>query len=187
MTIRVSDPGPAVDDGLGLGLVPGRAFIDTAPLTWFELLPGDRPLVGPGDTVLPGAPLAELLHDRRVADIGAATAGESRSPGGRWSGRAGARRIGQRRGLEAGGGELLFEIGGRWRIAAGDPMVLESPAAGIVREVRPGVGISPRWPARACGACRPSVRRHAAGWRSRRPRTPTCGPPASTSGGPERS
>ena len=42
-------------------------------------------------------------------------------------------------------GELLFRSGGRWRIAAGergDP--LEAPFAGVVRDVRPGMGVTIR-------------------------------------------
>ena len=60
-------------------------------------------------------------------------------PGGRWTG-------GSRRGEERGpGGEFAFEWHDRWRVATGDIAdPVEAPFAGIVRDVRPGVGITIR-------------------------------------------
>jgi hypothetical protein len=126
----------------GLGLVGSRRVIVPAPVTWFPLRPGDRPLVTTGATVAIGEPLAELLHDRWLADAPASAVGPGAATGGRWSG--GGRRGVAGRGAVAGiDGELLFKAGGHWRVATGAVgSVLEAPAAGILREVRPGVGIA---------------------------------------------
>ena len=60
-----------------------------------------------------------------------------------WTDRTtGSWRFGGRRSNAPIQGELLFESGGRWRLATGESSgILEAPAAGIVRDVRPGVGI----------------------------------------------
>ena len=126
----------------GLALVGARRIVVPTPVTWFPLRPGDRPLVSAGETVTAGGPLAELLHEHWLADAPASAVGNGAATADRWSG--GARRgvVGRRAatGIE---GELLFEVAGHWRVATGAAGgVLESPAAGIVRDVRAGVGIA---------------------------------------------
>jgi hypothetical protein len=126
----------------GLGLVAPRRLVQPGPSIFFPLRPGDRPMVLPGETVLAGAPLAELLHEQRLIEAQLPGGAEPLRSGTQWSDRAaGSWRTARRRPEEV-QGELLFEFGGRWRLATGDPSgVLEAPAPGIVREVRPGVGI----------------------------------------------
>ncbi len=120
-------------------LVPARRLI-TAPVdVLFALSPGDRPLVTAGDSVVVGAPIAERLRDPRLDEVELPDGAASPRPGARWSGHP-------RRGDERGpGGEYVFEWHGGWRIAAGDITdAVETPIAGIVREVRPGTGITIR-------------------------------------------
>lgn len=119
-------------------LVPARRLVVSPVDAVFGLTPGDRPLVAPGDSVVVGAPIAERLRDPRLDEIDIPTAAGAR-PGTRWAGHP-------RRGAERGaGGELVFDWHGRWRVAAGDIAdPLESPFAGIVRDVRPGTGITIR-------------------------------------------
>ena len=119
-------------------LVPARRLISAPIDATFRLAPGDRPLVAAGDSVVVGAPIAERLRDPRL-DEHEIPPGIDPRPGGRWAGPL-------RRGDERGpGGEFVFEWNGTWRIAAGDISdPLESPFAGIVREVRPGIGITIR-------------------------------------------
>jgi hypothetical protein len=119
-------------------LVPARRLISGPIDAVFPLAPGDRALVVPGDSVVVGAPIAERLRDPRLDEHEIAAGIEAR-PGGRWAGPP-------RRGDEhTPGGEFVFEWNGSWRIAAGDISdPLESPFAGIVREVRPGIGITIR-------------------------------------------
>src|SRR4029078_9808976 len=67
-------------------------------------------------------------------------------PGDRWSPPS------TRRTHEGGAqeGELLFQSGDRWRIATGDVSeTLVAPFAGIVSEVRPGIGLRLKTPAQA--------------------------------------
>jgi len=110
----------------------------------FRLRPGERPLVGPGEAVVRGAPLAERIRDPRTAVV-ASAGGASAKPGSWWTAAPGRRS----RGDGAEQGELLFRSGGRWRIAAGDPaQPLEAPFGGIVRDVQPGTGLTLRTPAR---------------------------------------
>jgi len=119
-------------------LVPARRLIVAPVDALFALLPGDRPLVSAGDSVVVGAPIAERLRDPRLDELEAKTPADAH-PGGRWTGQP---RRGEERGLS---GELLFEWHGRWRLAARDIAdSVESPFAGIVREVRPGTGITIR-------------------------------------------
>ena len=120
-------------------LVPARRLI-TAPVdVLFALSPGDRPLVSAGDSVVVGAPIAERLRDPRLDEVELPDGAASPRPGARWSGQP-------RRGDERGpGGEYVFEWHGRWRVATGDIAdAVETPFAGIVREVRPGTGITIR-------------------------------------------
>lgn len=118
-------------------LIPARSLV-VAPIDiTFRLAPGDRPLVAAGESVVVGAPIAERLRDPSLDEAHVPAASEPQ-PGGRWSGAP------DDPGAVA-GGELVFEWRGRWRIASGalsDP--LETPFAGIVREVRPGMSITVR-------------------------------------------
>ena len=119
-------------------LVPARRLVVSPVDAVFALTPGDRPLVAAGDSVVVGAPIAERLRDPRLDELDIPAAAGAR-PGTRWAGQP-------RRGEERnGGGELVFDWHGRWRVATGDIAdPLESPFAGIVREVRPGTGITIR-------------------------------------------
>ncbi len=121
-----------------LRLVPVRRLI-TAPVDGvFALAPGDRPLVAPGDSVVVGAPIAERLRDPRLDEHEVPSSADPR-PGGRWEGLS-------RRGDEPGPrGEYVYDWHNRWRIAAADVAdPVESPFAGIVRDVQPGTGITIR-------------------------------------------
>ena len=119
-------------------LVPARRLIVAPVDAMFPLLPGDRPLVSAGDSVVVGAPIAERLRDPRLDEPDVRATAEPH-PGGRWTDLS-------RRGVERGpGGEFMFEWHGLWRVATGDIAdSVESPFAGIVREVRPGTGITIR-------------------------------------------
>ncbi len=109
--------GPASD----LGLVRARRLVDDTVEITFPLAPGDRSLVEAGESVVAGAPIAERLRDPRLVDL-ALPAQSDPQPG-------------QRIPV----GELLFDWRGRWRIAGGEMSEpLETPVAGIVREVRTG-------------------------------------------------
>ena len=120
----------------GLEFVASRPLIDRAVETWLPLSPGDRPIVAAGESVFAGETIADRLREARVIDV---TDAPDLRPGQRWA----------RVRVSAGGepephteGELLFESEGRWRIATGEQQEpLESPVAGTVREVRPGIGI----------------------------------------------
>ena len=121
-----------------VGLVPARRLILAPVDARFGLSAGDRPLVAPGDSVVVGAPVLERLRDPRLDEL-VAPDGEDPQPGDRWV-------EPPRRGSDRGrGGEVMFAWHDRWRVASGDIAdVVESPFAGIVRDVRPGVGITIR-------------------------------------------
>jgi hypothetical protein len=125
---------------VGLELVAARSLLDAPVDVRLTLTPGDRALVGPGEDVVAGAPVAERLRDPRLEEV-AGTPPAAR-PGGRWAGELGPGSLGlRRRGGEA-TGELLFDVGERWRIVTGEHHeTLESPVGGTVRDVRPGVAI----------------------------------------------
>jgi hypothetical protein len=119
-------------------LVPSRPLVAEPVDVVFRLAPGDRPLVAAGDSVVVGAPIAERLRDPGLEEVHVPATPEPQ-PGARWSGSV----DGRSGRLE--GGELLFTWRNRWRIAGGtltDP--LETPFAGIVRDVRPGGSITVR-------------------------------------------
>ena len=136
---------PEAEWAPGLALVRLRRLVVHGPLVRFPLAVGDRPLVRAGDEVTAGAPLAERIGEASLADVGARdtsarpaepTAEAEPSPttwrSGAWMAAADAR-----------GGELVAHADGRWRMAVGTPLdLLEAPAAGVVREVRPGIGLS---------------------------------------------
>ena len=122
-----------MSDQLGqLGLVPVRRLFETPVDVRFRLAPGDRPLVAAGESVVPGAPILERLRDARLKEIGASKAGAG-GPGQRTQ-----------------DGELLFAWRNRWRVATGEMTeAIDTPVAGIVREVRPGSAITVRADGRA--------------------------------------
>jgi len=141
----------------GLDLVGRRPLLRDAPEILFRLAPGDRPLVAPGEAIVAGTTIAERLRDASVVDLGPGAAPDGARPGDRWAStdRPPARVIGRpggrlRGGADAGSGELLFEVDGRWSIATGEhPEPVECPVTGVVRDVRPGVGIRVRAQGRA--------------------------------------
>jgi hypothetical protein len=100
------------------------------------LTPGDRARVAPGESVAPGAVIAERLRESRIIE---ASDSSDLRPGDWWSGTTIPKGIAMSAQAE---GELLYASEGRWRIAAGEHVEpLESPVGGVVREVKPGVGI----------------------------------------------
>jgi antitoxin (DNA-binding transcriptional repressor) of toxin-antitoxin stability system len=121
-----------------LRLVPARRLVPSPVDAVFRLAAGDRPLVAAGDSVVVGAPLAERVRDPRLEEH-AVPLSVDPVPGARWTGTI-------RRGeTKAPSGEYVFPWRSRWRIAIGEAGdLLETPFAGIVREVRPGVGITIR-------------------------------------------
>jgi hypothetical protein len=119
--------------------VPRRPFVEATLDVTLPLRAGDRPRVEAGESVLAGMPVADTVRDAHLIERPGDPAGR---PGERWS-------------VEPSGagrpvpqpheGERLFISNGRWRIAAGehyDPV--DSPVAGIVRDVRPGMGLTVR-------------------------------------------
>lgn len=119
-------------------LVPARPLVSAPVDVVFRLVPGDRPLVAAGDSVVVGAPIAARIRDRSLEEVLVPPAGDP-VPGERWSGPT----DGPGGGLAS--GELVFNWRGRWRVAGGalsDP--LETPIAGIVREVRAGTSVTVR-------------------------------------------
>lgn len=110
-----------------LALVPSRRLFETPVDVRFRLAPGDRALVATGESVVAGAPILERLRDARLIQVG--------------GGKADVGAPGQRRP----DGELLFQWRNRWRVATGDMTEsIDTPIAGIVREVRPGSAITVR-------------------------------------------
>ena len=138
-------------------LVPARPLLRDELVARFVLAPGDRPLVGVGDRIEAGAPLLERLRDARLEDVpprvtpsGETLATEPRT-GDRWSGELAPG--GLRRRSARADGELLAPVpgpGDRWWLVTGDHRdVVESPVAGEVVEVAPGIGIRLRVRGRA--------------------------------------
>lgn len=128
-------PPPALVE---VGLVASRPLVVSPVDVTFRLSPGDRALVAAGESVVVGAPIAERLRDPSLEDVSVAPVLEA-EPGDRWSAPDGTH------GLPFEEGELVFNWHGRWRVAGGalnDP--LETPVAGIVRDVRPGSSITIR-------------------------------------------
>lgn len=110
--------------GSDLGLVTTRTLVGGAADVTFRLEPGDRPLVAVGESVVAGAPIAERLRDPRLLEVAVP---ESVAP---------------RPGARVADGELLFDWRGHWRVAGGElTEPIETPVAGIVREVHPGSAI----------------------------------------------
>lgn len=120
----------------GLLLVASRRLVVERPRVRVPLLPGDRIVTTIGASVVPGDLLAERVRDPRLVEIGDGDRGPSTSHPGAWipaePGRHGT----------APAGELLFEHGGRRRIATGPhPDLVAAPGAGRVAAIHPGVEI----------------------------------------------
>ena len=137
-------------DVAGLELVGRRPLLDGPIEVLFPLGPGDRSLVAAGDVIVPGTTIAERLRDARLVELGPAAANGDAKPGDRWTAAGPGGGGPLRRGNGAESGELLFERGGHWSLAAGEhPEPIECPLAGVVRDVRPGLGIRIRAQGRA--------------------------------------
>lgn len=124
----------------GLALVPPRRLLSDHIDAFFDLHPGDWPLVADDDVVDRQLPIADRLRDARTTVVAGPTGGDAPGvPGGRWSPAPG------RRGHEGDAepsGELLFRSGGRWRIGSGEHAEpLLAPFAGTIHDVRPGIGL----------------------------------------------
>lgn len=122
--------------------IPVRPIVERGLETSIPLPPGDRPLVEPGATVLPGDPLLEHVRDRRIEEAEVRVAeGDRPLAGSRWAPAPGRR---HRREHEA-DGELLAPLPGRsvrWRLVTGDHRVqLLATVPGVVTGVRPGAEI----------------------------------------------
>jgi hypothetical protein len=112
-------------DAPDLGLVTARPLLDSPIDVVFRLAPGDRPLVAVGESVVAGARIAERLRDATLSERNLGS-DPAHAPG-----------------VRVPAGELLFAWRGRWRIAGGEVHEpLETPVAGIVRDVRPGNAIT---------------------------------------------
>jgi hypothetical protein len=146
-------PGPTTTGlGPGLGLVRRRRLLEGPVDVTFPLEPGDRALVAAGESVVAGTPILDRVRDVRLVDrvVPAATVP---IPGERIA-----------------DGELLFEWRGHWRVAGGEVTEpVESPIAGIIRDVRPGCAVVMR----ATGHAMPGIvalggpthgRLHVASW-----------------------
>ena len=130
----------------GLRLVVRRSLVAGPIDAFFPLRPGDRALVELGQAVVRDGPLAERLREPRTAVVVGPPTGAAMGPGDTWTPPVHHRGRG---GVTEPGGELLFRIGSRWRVATGDAMdPLDAPFPGIVREVRDGIGIRLRSPAK---------------------------------------
>jgi hypothetical protein len=120
----------------GLDLIVRRPLIEQSVETWLPLSPGDRAIVAPGDSVYAGETIADRLREARIVESSDAA---SLRPGQRW------KRVRVSASGEAAAtteGELLYSVDGLGRVASGDlEEPLESPVAGVVREVRSGIGI----------------------------------------------
>ena len=126
----------------GLELVASRRLVVGPVIARIELAPGDRALVAVGEPVMAGTPVAERLRDTTLGEAPVLPGEDPRRPGDRVATDHGGAGRSLRRAAAA-AGELVFRSGRRWRVATGevaDP--IEAPAAGIVRDVRPGTGLT---------------------------------------------
>ncbi len=124
-----------------LDLVPARAHLVSRPRVRLELQPGDRVIAVVGDEVRTGDVLAERIRDPRLVEAPMPRDGADQGiplPGTWLPGEHA--RPGRHAGAPA--GELLFEHGGRRRLATGPhPDRLLAPGDGRVLEVEPGVAL----------------------------------------------
>jgi hypothetical protein len=119
-----------------LELIARRPLLVDGAVVRFRLAPGDRALVAPGDELSVGTPLIERLREPRLEDR-TPPDGATAAPGGLWEPAPGTRAETP--------AELLYEWHGRWRVATGDhPEPIDSPVAGEVVAVRPGIDVSVR-------------------------------------------
>ena len=152
--VRDAGPSPA--------LVAARDGSSRGPSTSRSALgPGDRPLVAAGESVVAGAPIAERLRDARLSEL-AVPAGERRRSPAAGSPRASCCSTGAAAGASP---------------AATSTEPIETPVAGIVREVRPGIGHRrPGDRPRRCAGSSPWAARPAAGSTCAAWATASCGP-----------
>jgi len=107
-----------------LALVTTRRLLDGAVDVAFHLRPGDRPLVASGESVVVGAPIVERLRDPQLIEVAVPPS------------------VDPRPGTRVADGELLFAWRDHWRVAGGElTEPIDTPVAGIVRDVRPGSSI----------------------------------------------
>ena len=131
----------------GLELIAARLIRVESPVVRFALAPGDRPLVLEGEEVAAGTTIAQRHRTSRVEELRRSSGAAGRAaftPGGWWPGTdASAGRFGNKRGTPA--GELLYDAGGRWRLAVGEqPEPLDAPTDATVVCIRPGSFLSLR-------------------------------------------
>ena len=142
-------PDAAPGDLRGLDLVARRPVLSGPTEILFPLRTGDRALVSAGDAIVAGTPIAERLRDTAAVQIDVTAAGDDARPGDRWA-TAGHGGVRLRRGGGAEAGELLYRHAGHWTLAAGEHAeTVDCPLAGVVRDVRPGIGIRVRAQGRA--------------------------------------
>jgi hypothetical protein len=148
-TTATGGPGAVPGELRGIDLVGRRPLLAGPIEVLFPLAPGDRPLVAAGDAIVAGTAVAERLRDSRMVELATAATDDGARPGDRWA-TAGQTGVRLRRGGRAETGELLYEHDGHWAMAAGEhPEPIECPLAGVVRDIRPGVGIRVRAQGRA--------------------------------------
>jgi hypothetical protein len=129
----------------GLAFVASRPVVEGPIEVKFRLAPGDRSFVLPGEALVPGARIADRLRDPRLVELGHGPDPDAARPGERWAPPSTGSGIQLRRGHGASTGELLFEVGGHWRMAAGEhPEQVDAPIGGVVHDVRPGIAIGVR-------------------------------------------
>lgn len=139
----------AADRARGLDLVALRTLIGGPVEVTFPLRPGDRSLVAHGDAIPAGTTVVERLRDARIVELPATSTGDGVRAGDRWS-TAVQTPSRLRRGDRADSGELLYEHAGHWALAAGEhPEAIDCPVAGVVRDIRPGIGVRVRAQGRA--------------------------------------
>ncbi len=129
----------------GLEYVTRRTIV-TGPIeVRFPLRPGDRALVAAGDVLVPGSRIADRLREAHLEEVRGGPVPEESRPGDRWAHVVSDTGPHLRRSHDESSGELLFELGGHWRMATGEhPEQIDTPVGGVVRDVRPGIGIRVR-------------------------------------------
>lgn len=119
-----AEPIPPTEPRPDLGIVRMRRLLEGPVDVTIPLAPGDRALVAAGESVVPGAPIVERIRDPRLIDAVVPDT-SAPAPGGHIA-----------------DGELLFEWRGRWRVVSGEVTEpVDSPVAGIVKDVRAGSAI----------------------------------------------
>ena len=72
-----------------LHFVPRRTVVGGPIDVRFALRPGDRPLVAPGDTLVPGSRILDRVRDARLVEVRGGSVPDDARPGDRWSPSAG--------------------------------------------------------------------------------------------------